>query len=579
MFKPFIYLIKNIDKKYQVKFLIFTIILIFASILEVAAIGGVIPLLISILNPDNLEEYIPNSFKFILDHGEITVIYFLSGLLGLFIVLKNIILTLISYAQYEFYYEIKNYIEKKIFKNYMENEYSEFIKVSSSRKINNLLSETQHVLEGIIIPSVTLISEIFICLSITILLLIFNFGTALISIASLIVITFIFLFIIKPFFSKWGAKRHKYHQNKVEYLNQSILGIREIKIYKLSQNIISFFSINNNSLCSVSSKYLFLQSIVRFYLEIGVITCFLIAIIFFLNNNQNTEELAILLGLYSFAIFKIMPSVNKIIVSKNSLKFAKIPFEKIINELKISNNIKVNIENITDKKINNFKNWKDIKLENLSFEYNYKTPILSNINFKIIKGKKIGIIGKSGSGKSTFIDIMCNLLSLKKGQILVDGRKVNIENVDDYKSLFSYVSQNVFIFNASILNNISLNFMKENQNVDENLINYALKISELNDFVNENNNKIETIIGEEGNRLSGGQKQRVGIARAIYANKEILIFDEATSALDATTEGKIVNNLLKNFKNKTIIFITHKINLLNDFDEIYKIQDQNIIKL
>ena len=377
-----------------------------------------------------------------------------------------------------------------------------------------------------------------------------------------------------------GELRTKYNEEKAEILNQSIFGIREVKLFKMTSGIILTFNKFNKLLNTTSFKHIFLQSITRFYLEIAAIISFVCIVIVFLRTDNNTNELITLLSLYGVSIFRIMPSINKIINSKNSLRFSEAPVKKILDDLNFTEkNLRQFNAKINKLNQRKFANWKSIQIKNLNFSYDDKQNIFENLNFKIFKGKKIAIIGETGSGKSTFIDLISNLLEPRGGVIEVDDEKINETNRHDYVDLFSYSSQNTFIFNSSMVDNISLVSLYENNIIDNERIKIVTNVTQLDKFINQLEYEGQTIIGEQGNRLSGGQKQRLGIARSLYANREILIFDEATSALDGTTEDKLLSELFSQFNNKTIIFVTHKQKILNYFDEVFEIKNKKIVKI
>ncbi len=582
MYNQILNLFSCLEKNQKNKFIIFVVILFFASILEAMGIGIIIPLISTILDSENtFVNYLPNNIKeYLLSFDKISLIIFFSFLICLFFIFKNLVLIIISFFQSRYVFGIKNSLEKKIFKSYLLQDYSNFMKINSSRRINNLIVETQNIVEGAIIPIMVLVTELLVLISISSLLLIYNFKITILSISVLLLITCISIIFLKPLFRKWGEQRTKYNQQKAEILNQSIFGIREIKLFKMSKGTIETFNKFNMLLNITSYKHIFLQSITRFYLEIGAIVSFVTVVIVFLKGNSNTNELITLLSLYGVSIFRIMPSINKIINAKNSLRFSEAPVKKILEDINFTKQNKINEELINNKILDNkFYNWKNIKIDNLKFSYNEKENIFESLNFEISKGKKIAIIGETGSGKSTFIDLISNLLKPNEGKIFVDGKEVIENNRHSYVDLFSYSSQNTFIFNSSVTDNISLVSLYEDKAVDYKKIDLVTKVTQLDKFINNLANQGKTIIGEEGNRLSGGQKQRLGIARSIYAGREILIFDEATSALDNNTEKKLLDQLFDKFDDKTIIFVTHKQKILNYFDEIFEIKDKKIKRL
>tara|TARA_B100001173_G_C15903089_1_gene510745 strand:- start:281 stop:982 length:702 start_codon:yes stop_codon:yes gene_type:complete len=218
-----------------------------------------------------------------------------------------------------------------------------------------------------------------------------------------------------------------------------------------------------------------------------------------------------------------------------------------------------------------------ISLNNISFSYDRFNNILIDANFEIRKGESIGIIGQSGEGKSTLADIIIGLLEPNKGQIKVDGINMKNLNLISWKKNIGYVPQEIFLIDDSIKNNIALGVSDDQISLDN--LNKAINKSQLSDFINSLNKKIDSKVGERGVQLSGGQRQRIGIARALYNNPEILILDEATSSLDVKTEKEFMNaiNLLK--REKTLIIISHRFSTIKDCDKIYEIKNKSLKKI
>ena len=211
----------------------------------------------------------------------------------------------------------------------------------------------------------------------------------------------------------------------------------------------------------------------------------------------------------------------------------------------------------------------------MSFGFTKDITILENLNFEILKNKKIGITGESGSGKTTFIDILTGLLKPTKGNIAVDEINIYDANVGSWIKKISFIQQKVFIFNSSLRQNITL--VNDNQMIDKKKLDKILELSDLKNFVNSKENLELFNVGEFGNNLSGGQKQKVGLARALYQDSEILILDESTNAIDEVSERKIIENILS-LNDKTIIFITHNLKNLVNFDETFKFEQKKLVK-
>ena len=243
---------------------------------------------------------------------------------------------------------------------------------------------------------------------------------------------------------------------------------------------------------------------------------------------------------------------------------------------------KFNIQNaIAKNKVTKFDFRQDINFENVSFSYsdNVKLDanfVLKDVNLKIKKGSKIGIIGGSGSGKSTFLDLVMGLISPQNGKILIDGKKIQ-DVKSNWQKIIGCVPQEVFILDDTLKRNVA--FGLPNELIDVEKVNKAIELAKLTEFKNTLDSGLETLLGEFGSRLSGGQRQRVGIARALYHNPNILIFDEATNALDTQTEKNIVNEIFSSNKDNTIIFVSHNRDNLIFCDLICEVKDRTLSRL
>ena len=282
------------------------------------------------------------------------------------------------------------------------------------------------------------------------------------------------------------------------------------------------------------------------------------------------EKISILtfLALFAAVGFKIIPSINKIIFAFQHLKFYLPVSEAVIKDLKLKPE-----QIISSRNKNIFENF-NINIQNISYKYpGSKKHIFKNINLKINKFEIVGISGSSGSGKSTLINCLIGLLKPTSGKIEVNKKNI-FDNLRSWQKKIGYVPQQVFLTDENMYSNIA--FGVESRKINRKKIIEASRISQLNNFLNKKED-YKKIVGERGMRISGGQLQRVGIARALYNDKDILIFDEATSSLDQETEQLFLNSIKKFKRKKTIIIISHKLNTLKFCDKIFKIKNSSII--
>ena len=559
IFKLFNILGSNFSK--QAGFLL--VLMLVGSILEMLGLGLIVPLLASITDFENINQY-TKYLNFLFNLQEMSFsefILLICGLIAIVYLIKNSILIFISYFQLNFVKKFNNKLGYDLFKKYLSNKFSYFLGKNSSSFIRSLSTDL-NLLSSSIINYAIITLESLILTFILILLFLYNFKITLITLLIFSLFILIYFRISKKKIKNWANNRLAAENDKVKILKESLTFIREIKIYNLLNYFSNLFDASNKKLSSTMFKHVYLQSTVRLLLEMLTVLLVLIGIVF-LAYNVNINSIVPTIGLYVAAAFKLIPSLNRIITSYQAIKFVNPVLENYLNELQ--NNF------FTDEESNllkegNFKH--QIFLRNIHFAYNNREPIFKNINLEITKGTFTVVIGKSGIGKSSFLDLLAGFLYPTKGEIIIDN-EYDIQNkIFDWYKKIAYTPQNIIILNSTLIDNITTG--ESPGNLDQKKLKLAIDIAGLNNLIETLPDGIGTELGESGNNLSGGQKQRIGIARTIYKDKKILLFDEATNALDKEMNDIILKNIKEysKQKNKTIIFISHDKYVLDHADHI-----------
>ena len=561
----------SILDSHQKKKLIFLLFLsFFAAILEMLGLSLFIPIITSLNNFDFQSNIFTNSSLVKFFYTFITLfnneIFLFLIFLGGFFFFKTIILIYFSEVSSKFSSDLHQQIATRIFKNYLYQDYNFYILRSSSQLIQNINSEITILVTGFFASLIILINEILIFFLISILLLLVSSTTFVVVLIFFIFFLIIFIYATKKLLRLWGFKRQKHEINSIKYVQEGIRNIKDLKIYGVEEKLFDYFDYEIKQFSKIDKNINLLSSIPKYYIEfISIILFILIYWLLFLFDISN-QRIIIIISFFAVAAIKLLPSINRILNALVKIKYSTATIDIIYKEINLKNTYKENKLTALKKEIL-IKN--NLVIKNLDFKYkNNKQYLFKNLNLKIPFKKTIGIIGDSGSGKTTFVDLILGLIKPNKGSILFDNMNI-LNNLSSWRDNISYVQQFSYFTQDSIKKNIAI-ISKENF-IDMNKVNYCLKQVGLSEFINNLPKKINTKLSELANNLSGGQKQRLSIARALYSNPNILILDEATNSLDEKSEIKLIKNINTLFKDKTVFIITHKKSLLKYCDLIMQI--------
>ncbi len=558
--------------KERIKFFSVILILFFQSLLEALSVGLVIPVLSLILKKDAIQEY-SWAFPYYTDQ-KYYIIIVLTFIL-LFFLLKSLYIYLATLFTYKFAYLCQNKIKEIIFQNYIDLDYEDYLEEKSSVFINNITTQVSLLTMYFVIPCLSLISEGLILISILALLMFFEIKSFLIISALILISIFFGYKILAKTLRKLGENKQDLEAESVKVVQNSIGLLKVTKLYNLEDFFFSYFKNINKTLAYIQSRFLTLQNIPRSILELIIFLAISILVLILIFLNYKESDILLITGLFAAAGFKIIPSVNRIILNMQNLKYASSSIDsvnKIFNKFQNSNYNKKFI----NEKIINFNSKAEFKDCYFSYKKNINSFILDKFNFNLIKGRKIGIVGRSGVGKTTFLDILLGILSPTSGDIIVDGQKVDLSSLY-WKNLVSYVPQSTFLIDGTLKKNIA--FSRSDNDINLSLIRELISLTSLDEELKDRSDLIENIvIGEKGINLSGGQIQRVAIARALYKKPKILVMDEPTSALDSYNEEKIMNLVISD-KDLTLVVVSHKISALEKCDEIYELKEGKLFSI
>jgi len=570
-----------LNKEYKKKLLQSQILLIFSAIFEMLGLISIVPLMQLISNPNIINDsshLIAKVYIYlnVSSYSNFLIIISISMLCIFFI---NFLLSIYTiYFTAKFAWEVGNYLKSKIFKIYSSQPWIFHSQRETSTYVNKIQNETSRISNSAILPLLQVNAKLII--SLTIIVFIFFYNPVISTVCFFIFsIAYILIFkIIKKKIYSDGLVLSTVSEVMYKKILETFGGIKETILHKKQEKFHNEFMLEANKYAKSIVSIQFFQSSPRLFLEFIAFSIIVTSIIYISFNGleENLNKTLPILAVYIFAGYKILPMFQNIYFGLLSLKSCEPAIDSIYTEIEGKNNYEFTKEKSLLNKDFTLEN--KIELKNISFSYeDNNKPAIKNLSLSIPINSFVSIVGASGAGKSTVLDIILGLLTPKQGEVLIDGHSLS-SIVENYQQNISYVGQNIFLHNDSIKNNICFGV---NQNdIDEKKLSNAIKASNLLDLVNELPEGINTKIGERGVKISGGQQQRVAIARALYLDRNIIILDEATSSLDGISE----NNILKRLKlfseeyKKTIIMVTHNINLTRCSDIIHLINKGSLVK-
>ncbi len=557
-------------------FYLMSMILIMA-LLDMIGIASILPFISVLTNPDLIEtNYILNSMfqtSKILGVENNQQFIFLLGILIFVLIISTLAFkALTTYVQVGFVMMHEFTISKRLVEGYLNQPYSWFLDRHSADLGKNILSQVGVVVGGGIRPLMEVIAKGTVSIAIIFLLIIVDPKVALIVGFSLGVSYFIVYIFLRKHLKGIGEKHLKNNQLRFTVINEGFGAVKDVKVGGLEDIYIKRYSDSAQTFARTATSSQIISQLPRFFLEAITLGGVLILILYLMAQSPNFNSSLPIISLYVFAGYRLMPALQQVYASFSQLTFSGPSINKLYEEIKNLKllNINKNQETLSFDK--------EIILRDICYKYpNSARTALKNISLKIPSRTTVGLVGTTGSGKTTTADIILGLFQAQKGSLEVDGKIITEQNSRAWQRCIGYVPQHIFLIDDTVSANIA--FGVELKDINQAAIEKASKIANLHDFVvNELPNQYNTTVGERGVRLSGGQRQRIGIARALYHNPKLLILDEATSALDNYTEQAVMDAVNKLNKDITIIIIAHRLNTVKNCDVILQFEKGELIK-
>ena len=557
------------DRKDKLKLFFLLLLFIVSGIIEVLGIASVAPFIALLTKPEYLINnalYLSITNAYQLTNLDATVL--MGSLVIILFATSNIVTAYTLWKTVSFTALQQHKISMVLMTKYLYQPYEFYTKNSSSYISKNILHETGVVCDLVILPSLQFISKCAVVLSVSIFLLYINYQ---IFIGTILILAIIYILIyskVKEMLLSYGENKVLMNKDKYKYVNDAFTDIKNIKFYSAEQSYLNLFSNPTKQFAELTAKSTLLSVLPRYILEVIAFGGIFTVLVYFLSKDYNLIAQSPVIGVFIIAAYRALPLLQQIYQNFAIYKFNSPVVEIIKNiyDLPVKKNI--------DTTEVNFSN--NIILEDISFSYDDK-KILSNINLEIKKSNIIAIVGESGLGKTTLIDIILGFHLKFNGKIFIDGVLLNNENLISLRKKIGYVSQDMSLTNMSLENNVAFGIKKSD--IDYDMLAEILTVVELDHFVASLDHKYESILAERGMNISGGQKQRILLARALYRKPEILILDETTSSFNEELENKIIGNIKKYLPDITVVLITHRLSSLKYCNNVFRLSKNKISEI
>ena len=566
-----------LDKKQKHKMVILVFLMLIGAVLETLGVSMILPVMSVVMEENAVQKHaylqvICDLFHIAYDDTRTLMILVMVGLIVIFAV-KNVFLFFQQKVQLKFVYTNQFATSRRMMINFMERPYEYYLNADTSviqrsitSDVNNMygliLSLLQLVSEGIVfvcLIAVSLVSDVM--MSITVALL-------------LVVVLAIIKWVLKPIMRKAGEENQDYYSGLYKWIDQSVMGIKEIKIANKENYFINEYAKCGEGYVNAVQRYNLYNATPRLLIETVALAGMIFYMMIQLLSGVQVTAILPQLTLLALVAMRLIPCANRINNHLTSISYFEPFFMGVSDNLQEEirdESIDYNAASYQKKvEVQKLEIRHNIQLKDIVYKYpNTETLIFDRANMEIPIGKSVGIVGTSGAGKTTIVDILLGLLQIQSGEILADGVEVR-EHYQSFLKDIGYIPQTIFMIDSTIRKNVA--FGVADEDIDDAKVWRALQEAQLDEFVRGLPDGLDTSIGERGIRISGGQRQRIGIARALFEDPEVLVLDEATSALDNETEAAIMESINMLHGKKTLIIIAHRLQTIEKCDMVYRVE-------
>ncbi len=568
-----------LDAKQKRKMILIVFLMLIGGVLESLSISVAIPVVSVLVDPEAVRTNVffaaIYNFLGLKNVTQFTIIMMLA-LVGAF-VLKNLFLFLQNVVQLRFVYTNQFATSRRMMINFMKRPYEYYLNADTAVIQRSITSDVNNMY-GLILNFLQLISEVVVFACLVAVLLAVDAQMIMVVAVLLVGVLVLIKLVLKPVLVKAGKENQDYYSGLFKWIEQSVMGIKEIKIANKEQYFIHEYAKCGYGYVHAVQKYNLFNATPRLLIETVCIAGLVFYMLIVMLQGATVTEMLPQLTTFGLAAMRLIPSANRMNNYLNNISYFEPFFMGVSDHLQEEindENMEYDAKNYEHKtEVKKLDVTKEICLKEITHKYpTSEQLIFDHADMNIPVGAAVGIVGSSGAGKTTVVDILLGLLELQTGNIYADGVNVK-ENYEGWLKNIGYIPQTIFMIDSTIRKNVAFGIPEEE--IDDKRVWEVLKEAQLDEFVKGLPEGLDTGIGERGIRLSGGQRQRIGIARALFEDPEVLVLDEATSALDNDTEAAIMDSINRLHGKKTLIIIAHRLQTIEKCDMVYRVEDGRI---
>lgn len=570
------------DRKQKWQLVGLGIMIFIGGLLETLGVSAMIPVVQALLAPDELMGYIDRIpvVKNLCDALSITTVKqvtmaLLYGMMAIYVI-KNLYILLLTYMQNTFITKNRNRMISRVMAEFLNRPYEKYLGADIPTVFRITDSDIPQTF-SLILAMLQLASEVVVSCLIFMVLLLNDPGMTLFIIAVFGLLTLFIVKVFKPRLNRIGARNQAIQSRIAKWRIQATYGLKDVKVLNREEFYVRNYYETGKVGAEVARNYAVLNNMPRLLIETVFIVSVLGFLVVYINGGGDITAIVTTISAFAIAAVRVLPSVNRINTYITEIAYTQPSLDFVYDNLQEGMKTDAMLaERRAYSQVEKLKLDHQIELSHISFHYpDSDKNIFEDAHMIVPKGKSVGIIGTSGAGKSTIVDILLGLLHAQTGTITCDGVDI-FKNYESWLAQIGYIPQSIYLIDESIRDNIA--FGIDADKIDEKRIWEVLEEAQLKEFVEELPEGLDTTIGDRGVRLSGGQRQRIGIARALYNDPEILVFDEATSALDNDTEAAVMEAVNSFHGRKTMIIIAHRLNTIEKCDMIYKVENMKLVE-